>query len=156
MSATHSPPASAFVPLDTETIRTDYLEHKAERLVRGQQVIFLPGISRAIQYGFRVEGDRGVYEPVWLQPFRSHHGTFEPIYAWCPKGGEHDLTPSRAACSHMLAAAVVFVRDVLPDLVARDTLTPVLGVRCAHPVTDGGACVTCGEVLLPLEEWRPQ
>jgi hypothetical protein len=154
-SRSAGPPPSAFVALDAAHVRTAYMQAKSTRLILEHRVAYLPELSRAVRYAFRVEGDSGLYEPVWLEPFRAWAGAWEPIAGWCPKGGLHDLTPSGRACTHMLAAAGLFVAEVLPALVGRE------GQPCPHPLhSPEGACLTCGELLnlgeLLLEPPREQ
>ena len=147
-----TPPPAAYVPLDAERVRTAYLKGRGTRLWENNFATHLPGLSRMVTFAFRVhEPGHGVYEPVLLQPFRTlSGGRFGPAYAWCPKGGDHDLTPASAACAHMVAAELEWTTTVLPGLVRAGTW------GCPHPVVDPdtGACVACAEVREDLRGVR--
>jgi hypothetical protein len=139
-----NPPPAAYVPLDTERVRTAYLKGRGTRLWENNFATFLPELSRVVTFAFRVEEPgHGRYEPVLIQPFRTlPDGRFGPTFAWCPKGGDHDLTPAANACAHMVAADLTFTTELLGGLVQAGTWA------CPHPVIDptGHACVACGEV----------
>lgn len=139
-----NPPPAAYVPLDADRVRTAYLKGRGTRLWENSFATFLPELSRMVTFAFRVqEPGHGLYVPVLIQPFRTlPGGGFGPTFAWCPKGGDHDLTPTHAACAHMVAAELTFTCEVLPRLVAAGTWD------CPHPVVDPDtrACVACAEV----------
>jgi hypothetical protein len=110
------PDLSAWVPLDRAHVRTAAMEVNAARLVLAERVTFLPEWASAVSFPFLVHGDSRDYL-CWVQPYRQDpDGTWLPWYTTCSRGGDHDRTPARSACKHMLAAAVELALHVRPQL----------------------------------------